>query len=159
MPTAQQSAEDRQLTAESSSKVPFWARAAATGTQRPPTKCSMSAGPVLEEEVLKRSPTAQQSLVVKQVTPASEVIDAPGTPGVLADQVGPDAWRRVPADAGTEMTRPPATTLAATTLAATAMTERKRDTLNMASKIKPPRDVTAFRIRSLGPGVLAVSAN
>ena len=73
----------------------------------------MRAGPVFDEEALKRLPTAQQSVVVKQLTPASEVIDAPGTPGVLADQVGPDAGLRGPAAAGMEITNAPATRLTA----------------------------------------------
>jgi len=46
---------------------------------------------------LERSPTAQQSVAVTQVTATSEVIGAPGTLRVLADQNGPASGRAGPA--------------------------------------------------------------
>jgi hypothetical protein len=48
----------------------------------------MSPVPEFDEDDLKRSPTAQQSVTVTQVTATSEVSFAPTTPGVTADQTG-----------------------------------------------------------------------
>jgi hypothetical protein len=43
----------------------------------------------LAEDDLNLSPTAQQSLIDTHVTPASDVIGAPATLGVLADHFVP----------------------------------------------------------------------
>jgi hypothetical protein len=81
----------------------------------------MSAGPAFDEDDLKRSPTAQQFLAVKQLTATREVIGAPGTEGVLADQVRLGIARGEP-EAAKEMTRPPTNTPATT-----PVSMRKRD--------------------------------
>ena len=75
----------------------------------------MRAGPEFDDDDLKRLPTAQQSVAVTQVTPTSEVIGAPGTLGVLTDQVGAAAWLvGRAAEAGADSASPPPRRLAAT---------------------------------------------
>jgi hypothetical protein len=88
----------------------------------------MSAGPETDEDDLKRSPTAQQSVAVTQVTATSEVIGAPGTLRVLADQIGPASGRAGPAAAGADNKRPPPRKLAAI-----SARTRKREAVYMSS--------------------------
>jgi hypothetical protein len=77
----------------------------------------MRAGPEPDEDDLKRSPTAQQSAGVTQVTATSEVIGAPPTLGVRADQTGPAAGRAGPPAVGTANKSPPPSAQAVATRA------------------------------------------
>jgi hypothetical protein len=95
----------------------------------------MRAGPELDDDDLKRSPTAQQSAEVTHVTATSDVIDAPGTLGVLADQVGVTSGRAGPAAAGTDSNSPPQRRLAASSAGI-----RRRDAMFMLSKIEAGQD-------------------
>src|SRR5271157_6251926 len=90
----------------------------------------MRPGPEFDEDDLKRSPTAQQSPALTQVTPTREVIDAPGTLGVLTDQVGTASGRAGPAAARADDKSPPPRT-AATISPRT----RKRDAVCIPSNI------------------------
>jgi hypothetical protein len=85
----------------------------------------MRAGPELEDGSLKRSPTAQQLVVVTQVTPASEVISTPGTLGMVAVQTGEAVLEAVPASAGTTIRKQPQRRLA------TVRHTRERDILKV----------------------------
>jgi len=91
----------------------------------------MRAGPESDEDDLKRLPTAQQSVAIGQVTATSEVIDALGTLGVLADQAGPASGRTGPATAGADNKSPPPRRLAETRARA-----RKHDVICMLSNIE-----------------------
>ena len=71
IPTAQQSVADRQLTRQARQACPI---VRGRRSRRPCTVYVVldQAGPALDEDQRKRSPTAQQSEALTQVTPTNE---------------------------------------------------------------------------------------